>query len=135
MVRRPRSRRFLSRGGDKLEGALEAFEVDVVGCVAADLGASVGGFTDCLLQRGAARVYAVDTGYGVLGWKLRQDRRVVVLERKNALHVTLPEPLDLVVVDVGWDPAWAYPAQGRGPPGSAGGCGGAAQAPIRGRGV
>ncbi len=104
MVRRLKSRRFISRGGDKLEGALEALEVDVAGCVAADLGANVGGFTDCLLQRGAARVYAIDTGYGVLGWKLRQDRRVVVLERENALHVTLPEPLDLVVVDVGWTP-------------------------------
>ena len=104
MAKRRKSKRFVSRGGDKLDGALEAFGIDVRGAVAADLGANVGGFTDCLLQRGAGRVYAVDTGYGVLDWKLRQDGRVVVMERRNALHVSLPEPLDLVVIDAGWTP-------------------------------
>ncbi len=104
VAKRRKSQRFVSRGGDKLDGALEAFGTDVRGSVAADLGANVGGFTDCLLQRGSGRVYAVDTGYGVLDWKLRQDGRVVVMERQNALHVSLPEPLDLVVIDAGWTP-------------------------------
>jgi 23S rRNA (cytidine1920-2'-O)/16S rRNA (cytidine1409-2'-O)-methyltransferase len=70
--------------------------------VAADFGCSVGGFTDCLLREGAARVYAVDTGYGMLAWKLRQDERVVAMERTNAMHVQLPEPVDVVTVDVAW---------------------------------
>lgn len=104
MGKRKKSTRFVSRGGDKLDGALEAFELDVSGIVAVDLGANVGGFTDCLLQRGVRRVYAVDTGYGVLAWKLRQDERVVVMERSNALHITLPEKVDLAVIDVGWTP-------------------------------
>lgn len=104
LAKRKKSQRFVSRGGDKLDGALDDFGLDVPGVVAADLGANVGGFTDCLLQRSALRVYAVDTGYGVLDWKLRQDDRVVVLERTNALHVVLPESVDLVVVDVGWTP-------------------------------
>jgi 23S rRNA (cytidine1920-2'-O)/16S rRNA (cytidine1409-2'-O)-methyltransferase len=78
--------------------------MDVDQAVAADLGANVGGFTDCLLQAGAERVYAVETGYGVLDWRLRKDPRVVVLERTNALHVVLPEPIDIVAVDVGWTP-------------------------------
>jgi 23S rRNA (cytidine1920-2'-O)/16S rRNA (cytidine1409-2'-O)-methyltransferase len=78
---------YVSRGGLKLAAALEAFAVDVTGFICADLGCNVGGFTDCLLQRGAAKVYAVDTGYGELAWKLRQDERVVVAERTNALHV------------------------------------------------
>ena len=102
MAKRHKSRRFVGRGGEKLEGALKAFDIEVAGKVGADLGANVGGFTDCLLQRGARRIYAVDTAYGILDWRLRQDPRVVVLERANALHVTLPEALDLVVVDVGW---------------------------------
>jgi len=97
-------RRFVGRGGEKLEAALEAFGIDAMGLKAADLGANVGGFTDCLLQRGAAKVYAVETGYGVLEWKLRNDDRVVVMERTNALHADLPEPVNLVVVDVGWTP-------------------------------
>lgn len=75
--------RFVSRGGEKLEAAFEAFSSDVEGRVAIDVGASTGGFTDCLLQHGAAKVYAVDVGYGQLAWKLRQDPRVVVLERTN----------------------------------------------------
>ncbi len=85
-----------------MDSALKALGLSVDGKVAADLGANVGGFTDCLLQRGVSRVYAVDTAYGVLDWKLRQDPRVVVLERSNALHVVLPESVDLAVVDVGW---------------------------------
>lgn len=100
---------YVSRGGLKLEAALDAFALDVTGFVCADLGCNVGGFTDCLLQRGAAQVYAVDTGYGQLAWKLRQDERVVVMERTNAMHVEIPEQcvkpqaaVDLVVLDMGW---------------------------------
>lgn len=93
---------YVSRGGLKLEQAIRAFSPAVEGCVAIDIGASTGGFTDCLLQHGAAKVYAVDVGYGQLAWKLRTDPRVVVLERVNIRAVTaehLPEPLDLAVVD------------------------------------
>src|SRR5690606_19758056 len=79
---------FVSRGGVKLTGALEAFAYDPAGRVAADFGASTGGFTDCLLQRGAARVYAIDVGYGQLHHRLREDARVVVMERTNARHLT-----------------------------------------------
>ncbi|MCH7721395.1 MAG: TlyA family RNA methyltransferase [Planctomycetes bacterium] len=93
---------YVSRGGLKLAAALTAFDLDVTGLVCADLGSHVGGFVDCLLQRGAARVYSVDTSYGTLAWSLRKVPRVVVLERTNALHVELPEPVDLVTVDVGW---------------------------------
>lgn len=93
--------RYVSRGGLKLEAALDRFAVPVTGRVCADLGASTGGFTDCLLQRGAARVYAVDVGYGQLAWSLRQDPRVVVLERTNVRHLPgLPEPIGLVVGDL-----------------------------------
>lgn len=80
--------RFVSRGGDKLEAAFEAFALDVSGKVAVDVGASTGGFSDCLLQHGVAKVYAVDVGYGQLAWKLRQDPRVVVLERMNIRALT-----------------------------------------------
>jgi 23S rRNA (cytidine1920-2'-O)/16S rRNA (cytidine1409-2'-O)-methyltransferase len=86
--------RYVSRGGSKLEAALDAFRIRVEGAVAIDVGASTGGFTDCLLQRGAARVYAVDVGYGQLAWTLRQDPRVVVMERTNIRDLTpdrLPE--------------------------------------------
>lgn len=93
---------FVSRAGQKLEHALIQFAIDVNSLVCADLGCSTGGFTDCLLQRGAMKVYAVDTGYGVLDWKLRKDARVVVVERTNAMHVELPEPVDLVTIDVAW---------------------------------
>jgi 23S rRNA (cytidine1920-2'-O)/16S rRNA (cytidine1409-2'-O)-methyltransferase len=93
---------FASRAGEKLEAALRTFPVDVAGKTCADLGANVGGFTDCLLKRGAAKVYAVDTAYGVLAWTLRKDSRVVVRDRCNALHVKLPEPVAVVAVDVGW---------------------------------
>lgn len=97
--------KFVSRGGHKLEHGLAHFGIDVRGAVAIDLGASTGGFTDCLLQRGAARVHAVDVGHGQLAWKLRQDPRVVVMERTNARSLTpahFPSPFagaDLVVAD------------------------------------
>jgi len=92
--------RFVSRGGDKLEAALERFELVISGQVCADLGASTGGFTDVLLQRGAARVYAIDVGHGILDYRLRIDPRVVVLERTNARYLTqLAEPVSLVTVD------------------------------------
>ncbi|MBI4618454.1 MAG: methyltransferase domain-containing protein [Planctomycetes bacterium] len=76
----------------------------MTGFAAADLGSNIGGFVDCLLRRGTRKVYSVDTSYGTLAWRLRNDERVVVLERTNALHVELPEPVDLVTVDVGWTP-------------------------------
>ncbi|HEX2979757.1 MAG TPA: TlyA family RNA methyltransferase [Anaerolineaceae bacterium] len=92
--------RFVSRGGEKLEGAFEAFEWDVEGRVCADVGASTGGFTDCLLQHGAMKVYAIDVGYGILHWKMRTDPRVVSMERTNARFVEgLPEPVSRVTVD------------------------------------
>jgi 23S rRNA (cytidine1920-2'-O)/16S rRNA (cytidine1409-2'-O)-methyltransferase len=92
--------RFVSRGGEKLDAALEAFPVPVAGAVCADVGASTGGFTDCLLQHGAARVYSIDVGYGHLDLRLRDDPRVVVMERTNARHVhTLPEPVAVGVMD------------------------------------
>ncbi len=96
---------FVSRGGLKLRHALTTFNVDVTGLTCADLGCSTGGFTDCLLQAGAARVYAVDTAYGQFAWKLRNDPRVALMERTNALHATPPEGgVDLVVADLGWTP-------------------------------
>jgi 23S rRNA (cytidine1920-2'-O)/16S rRNA (cytidine1409-2'-O)-methyltransferase len=94
---------FISRGGLKLEAALRAFEVVVADKVCLDVGASTGGFTDCLLQHGARKVYAVDVGYGQLAWKLRQDPRVTVLERTNIRHLpfeTVGEPVDLITIDV-----------------------------------
>ena len=97
--------RFVSRAGAKLLRALEAFALDVTGLRCADFGCNVGGFTDCLLQRGAAHVTAIDTGYGSLAWKLRQDPRVEVRERTNALHAEPPAGgVDLVVVDLAWTP-------------------------------
>jgi 23S rRNA (cytidine1920-2'-O)/16S rRNA (cytidine1409-2'-O)-methyltransferase len=92
---------YASRGGFKLAAALDAFGLDASGWTAADVGASTGGFTDCLLQRGAARVYAIDVGYGQLAWKLQQDPRVVVMDRTNARYLqTLAEPVDLATIDV-----------------------------------
>lgn len=93
---------FVSRGGVKLEAGLEHFGIDPRDMVCADIGCSTGGFTDCLLQHGAKKVYSVDVGYGVLDWKLRQDDRVVVLERTNARYLTdedVPEKIDLAVID------------------------------------
>ncbi len=93
---------FVSRAGQKLEHALKEFAIDVKDKICADLGCSTGGFTDCLLQHGARQVFAVDTGYGVLDWKLRNDPRVVVMERTNAMHVELPVKVDIVTIDVAW---------------------------------
>lgn len=101
---------FVGRGGLKLRHALDTFGIDPRGWVCADFGANVGGFTDCLLQAGAARVYSVDTGYGTLAWKLRNDPRVAVMERANALHVApptadgVPALMDLIAIDMGWTP-------------------------------
>lgn len=93
--------RFASRGGEKLDRALDVFGVDVAGLTAADFGASTGGFTDALLQRGARRVYALDVGYGQLAERLRTDPRVVVMDRTNVRHLeALPEPVALVTIDV-----------------------------------
>lgn len=93
--------RFVSRGGEKLDHALDAFGIDVSGLVAADLGASTGGFSDCLLQRGAARIYAVDVGHGQLDLRVRNDERVIVMEKTNARYIeSLPELVDMVVIDV-----------------------------------
>jgi 23S rRNA (cytidine1920-2'-O)/16S rRNA (cytidine1409-2'-O)-methyltransferase len=95
------SARYVSRGGEKLEHALAAFGLDVSGLAAADIGSSTGGFTDCLLQQGAARVYAVDVGRGQLDYRLRQDPRVVVMEETNVRELAgLPEAVDFAVVDV-----------------------------------
>ncbi|MBK7318527.1 TlyA family RNA methyltransferase [Candidatus Villigracilis affinis] len=92
--------RFVSRGGEKLDAALEKFGIDVKDFICADVGASTGGFTDCLLQRGATKVYAIDVGKGILHWKLRNYARVVVMEETNARHVeSLPEAVSLVTVD------------------------------------
>jgi 23S rRNA (cytidine1920-2'-O)/16S rRNA (cytidine1409-2'-O)-methyltransferase len=98
----PEKRPFVSRAGEKLEHAMGAFAIDVQGKVCADLGSNTGGFVDCMLRRGAAKVYAIDTGYGVLDWNLRRDARVVVMERTNAMHATLPEAVDVVSIDVAW---------------------------------
>ncbi len=99
---RGRAHPWVSRGGVKLAHALDHFAIDAAGAVALDIGASTGGFTDVLLARGARRVYAVDVGHGQLAWKLRQDPRVVALERRNARHLTrkdIPEPVDLITCD------------------------------------
>src|SRR5210317_336809 len=91
---------YVSRGGFKLASALDTFSLQVVGLVAMDVGASTGGFTDCLLRRGAHKVYAIDVGYGQLAWQLRQDSRVVLLERCNIRYLTrehVPESVDLAV--------------------------------------
>jgi 23S rRNA (cytidine1920-2'-O)/16S rRNA (cytidine1409-2'-O)-methyltransferase len=98
VVQRPA---YVSRGGDKLAHALDTFAIDPSGLTCLDVGASTGGFTDCLLQRGADRVYAVDVGYGVLDYRLRQDERVIVMERTNARDLpSLSEPCDLATIDV-----------------------------------
>ena len=95
--------KYVSRGGLKLQAALMNFEIDVTGKVALDVGASTGGFTDCLLQHGALKVYALDVGYGQLDWKLRNDDRVVLMEKVNARYLQykdIPEQVDLIVMDV-----------------------------------
>jgi 23S rRNA (cytidine1920-2'-O)/16S rRNA (cytidine1409-2'-O)-methyltransferase len=93
---------YASRAGEKLEYALKSFNIRVVDLVCADFGSSAGGFVDCLLQAGAKKVYAVETGYGVLDWKLRNNERVVVMERQNAMHVELPEKVDFMSIDTSW---------------------------------
>ncbi len=94
---------FVSRGGIKLQAAIENFKLEIKNKVCLDVGSSTGGFVDCLLHFGAARVYAVDTAYGELAWKLRKDPKVVVMERTNILHLqNLPERVDLITVDAGW---------------------------------
>lgn len=95
--------RYVGRGGTKLEGALNHFQIDCTDKVTLDIGASTGGFSDCLLQAGARKVFAVDVGHGQLAWKIRQDPRVIVLERINARQLSraeIPEPIDLCVIDV-----------------------------------
>ncbi len=95
--------RYVSRGGLKLEKAMEVFPIELKDCVCMDVGASTGGFTDCMLQNGASKVYAIDVGYGQLAWKLRTDERVINLERTNIRHVTceqIPEPVDFCSIDV-----------------------------------
>lgn len=101
-----RERAFVGRGGIKLQHALDEFRVDPRGMVCADFGCNIGGFTDCLLQSGTARIYALDTGYGALAYPLRIDPRVTVMERTNALHAEPPteELMDLVVIDLAWTP-------------------------------
>ena len=95
---------FVSRAGAKLDAAIEAFGIEVGGLICADLGSHTGGFVDCLLRRGAKRIYAVERGRGVLHWRLRQDPRVVVCEGCSALHFRPPAPVELVTIDLGWTP-------------------------------
>jgi len=102
-VRLVENLKYVSRGGLKLEYALDQFGIDVTAKIVVDIGASTGGFTDCLLQRGAGKVYVVDVGYGQLAWKLRNDPRIIILERTNARFLTqdmFPDPIDLAVIDV-----------------------------------
>lgn len=93
---------YVSRAGEKLQHALTAFNISAENKICADFGSSTGGFVDCLLQNGASKVYSVDTSYGELAWKLRNDERVVVMERTNAMHVQLPEKVDILTIDTGW---------------------------------
>ena len=110
----PEPERFASRAGLKLAAALEAFGLSVSNAVCADFGCNVGGFTECLLRRGAVKVYALDTGYGELAWPLRKDPRVVVMERTNALYCPVAAAVDLVTIDVAWTPQeLAVPAAAR----------------------
>lgn len=96
-------KQFVSRGGLKLQHAIEQFKLDVKDFIVLDVGSSTGGFVDCLLQNGASKVYSVDTAYGEFAWKLRNDPRVVVRERTNILHLEeLPEQVDLVTIDASW---------------------------------
>lgn len=96
--------KYVGRAGDKLEFALKTFDIKVKDKVCADFGSAVGGFVDCLIQNGAKKVYAIETGYGVVDWQLRNDPRVIVMERTNAIYVTLPEKVDFISVDVSWTP-------------------------------
>lgn len=93
---------FTSRAGEKLQFALDSFNISVKDLIVADFGSSTGGFVDCLLQNGVKKVYAVEVGYGTLDWKLRNDPMVIVMERTNAMHVVLPEKVDFISIDTGW---------------------------------
>ncbi|MFA6415251.1 MAG: SAM-dependent methyltransferase [Candidatus Paceibacterota bacterium] len=93
---------YVSRAGDKLEHILVLTGFNLAGFVCADFGSSTGGFVDCLLEHGAKKVYAVETGYGLLDWKLRTNKNVVVMEKKNAMHIVLPEKVDLITIDTSW---------------------------------
>jgi 23S rRNA (cytidine1920-2'-O)/16S rRNA (cytidine1409-2'-O)-methyltransferase len=94
--------KYASRAGEKLDHAFITFHINIAEKTCADFGASTGGFVDCQLQFGAKKVYAVETGYGLLDWKLRNDPRVVVMERTNAMHVALPEKVDFISMDTSW---------------------------------
>lgn len=93
---------FVSRAGEKLQFALDNFKFSVKDLIVADFGSSTGGFVDCLLQNKANKVYSVDTSYGELAWKLRNNEKVIVMERTNAMHVSLPEKVDLITIDTAW---------------------------------
>lgn len=93
---------YVSRAGNKLQFALDTFKLDVKDLIVADFGSSTGGFVDCLLQNGVKKVYSIDTSYGELAWKLRNDPKVVVMERTNVMHVILPEKVDLITIDTSW---------------------------------
>lgn len=93
---------YVSRAGKKLAHALKEFSINVRGQTCADFGSSTGGFVDCLLQNEATKVYAVETGYGIVNWRIRNDPRVVIMERTNAMHVILPELVDLLTTDTSW---------------------------------
>lgn len=94
--------KFASRAGEKLEFALSSFKFDVKDLVAADFGSSTGGFVDCLIQNGIQKVYSIDTSYGELAWTLRNNPKVIVMERTNVMHVKLPEKVDLITIDTAW---------------------------------
>lgn len=96
------AKRFVSRAGEKLQFAVDSFKLDFTGLTTADFGSSTGGFTDCMLKNGAEKVYPVDTCYGELDYGLRKNPKVIVYERNNAMHVTLPEKVDFITVDVAW---------------------------------
>lgn len=98
----PKDCRYVGKGGLKLEFAISHFQLLTANKIAADFGSHQGGFVDCLLQHGVSKVYSIDTSYGTLDWKLRNDPRVVVCERTNAMHWVAPEALDLITIDVGW---------------------------------
>lgn len=93
---------FVSRAGEKLQFALDYFKISPKDLIVADFGSSTGGFVDCLLAGNAKKVYSIDTSYGELAWKLRNDQKVVVMERTNAMHVILPEKVDLITIDTSW---------------------------------
>lgn len=94
--------KFVSRAGEKLQSALEKFNFNAKGLICADFGSSTGGFVDCLIQNGAEKIYSIDTSYGELAWILRNNPKVVVMERTNAMHVKLPEKVDLITIDTAW---------------------------------